>query len=74
MKLTDWFPPEVKPVRVGVYERKFGSSENCGLCKWNGKAWFWRCKTPFDASTESVKSGFQELPWRGLTENPEKAK
>jgi hypothetical protein len=36
--LTDWFPPDVKPVRAGVYEIDRGMKRDC-YSYWNGEAW-----------------------------------
>ena len=56
-KRTGWYPPEVKPVRVGWYERYW-----CGLKTlywWDGVCWRYE--------PESERSHYQHLPWRGLT-------
>ena len=56
---TDWFPPEVKPVHVGLYE--------CRCCYqkywWDGTKWWIKSKT--------VRSAIQKISWRGLKEKPE---
>jgi hypothetical protein len=71
MSVTAWFPPDIKPVRVGVYERA-----NCAggrFSRWNGHYW----ETSFDGDVTKGKvvtpryrvSGFrsmyQQCPWRG---------
>lgn len=70
LKLTDWFPGDVKPVRVGVYE----TSSNAGACfqHWNGKYWGRASNTPDQAASKaSDRSVFQEDSWRGLASPPE---
>ena len=67
MKLTPWFPPEVKPVRVGVYD--FGAWYRF----WNGSDW--------KQGTSSVEGAYllrhgpvskiaNHQQWRGLAEKP----
>jgi hypothetical protein len=57
--VTDWFPGEVKPVRVGWWERKipfsFDLQSGCMTTRtyWDGSKW---------------DSQYQSLPWRGLVE------
>ena len=68
-KLTPWFPPEVKPVHVGVYETGdadwYKETGLSFLREWNGKAWI----VPV-----SGKRGFecrqQKRVWRGLARKP----
>ena len=73
MKLTDWIPGNVKPVRVGVYQREY---DNGGLlrpiwyCYWNGDFWSVYGETPKDALYRCLESPAQNLPWRGLAEKP----
>jgi hypothetical protein len=63
--LTDWFPPEVKPVREGLYISRdsFGLGSSDGrMTWWNGHSW----------STGGVH--FREpREWRGLAFDPEAA-
>lgn len=70
-KLTPWFPADVKPVRVGVYETRdvsvYGSKYQC----WNGK--WWGCYS-FDVKKaykdRRGKSCCQCVEWRGLAVQP----
>jgi len=67
MTTTDWYPGTTKPVRVGVYERTTPRGYLL-WSRWDGRHWriHWY---DFDlAAREKFCSGFQELPWRGLTE------
>lgn len=69
-KLTPWFPGNVKPVRVGVYERK--PTEFTGLggkySFWNGNKWLLSAETIQEAAEEGcwVWSFEQKTPWRGV--------
>ena len=66
-QLTDWFPPEIKPVHVGVYQTDF-----CGYAHWNGKKWGYGRLSPLDAKTCAVyRSAIQNKSWRGLNFNPQ---
>lgn len=68
-KLTDWFPPEVKPVHVGVYK----TNASVGTYqKWNGKYWCAFCATVDRAAhcENSNKSLVQHVRWRGLAVKP----
>ena len=69
MKLTPWYPGDVKPVREGVYERDYGAA---GLlehryCYWNGKWWGLYSTLPAGALWfKNKQSTSQNLPWRGV--------
>ena len=75
MKTTPWFTGDVKPVRVGLYQRQ-GTSRGCYLYSyWNGA--YWCCMaTDLSHAQElgrmNVQSMFKSLKWRGLTEPTEK--
>ena len=70
MKLTDWIPGNVKPVRVGVYQREYDSGD-VQYSYWNGKFWGLYGETPKEAeSWVDTPSTGQTLPWRGLAEKP----
>ena len=75
-KLTDWFPPGVKPVRVGVYQvcehwwlaREWHSH---GYQHWDGQRWGIFNPTPDAAAAEAdLASEYQINFWRGLAEQP----
>jgi hypothetical protein len=68
--LTPWFPGSVEPVREGVYQRQFGSTDNLGYCFWDGTHWHFRALTPIGAMNTSLVSTFHRLPWRGLAKEP----
>lgn len=77
MKKTDWFPADMKPVRVGVYEAcmevitdRFGTRHiEYGFARWDGH----RCGA-LHSDAESASRlvlwsiGSQRKAWRGLTE------
>ncbi len=72
MKLTPWFPPDVKPVHIGWYHTGVAakcpindvkSEANCNWW-WNGSHW-----TAFDGCAPIYN---QNRYWRGLAENTEK--
>ena len=71
MKLTPWYPGDVKPVRVGVYQRDYsGTTFSCHrsqYCYWNGRHWGMYGTTVSSAKRWSYAvSGWQVLPWRGV--------
>ena len=69
MKLTPWFPGDVKPVRVGVYERNYGNDRlrDCNYCHWNGKFWsIWATTQRGAVHLKNNASRWQDLPWRGV--------
>jgi hypothetical protein len=74
-KFTPWFHGKIKPVRVGVYERKF--IDTPGFSYWDGKNWFIRALCENDAAYYGRKwyliSENQSRPWRGLNADPKKA-
>ena len=78
MKLTRWYPGDVKPVRAGVYERSYGDNANPGInvgyAFFDGVDWFLRSRTKEDAITDKQKSRHKQLPWRGLAQDPKGSK
>jgi hypothetical protein len=77
MTKTEWYPPEIKPVHVGVYEAfmkviedRFGSyCFESGFAYWNGKSWGAMHTTAAEASKLIPwTTGAQRKAWRGLTE------
>lgn len=70
-KLTKWFPPEVKPVHVGVYQTDFEPlGKDIEYSHWNGVRWGpqWDCIER--AACANGTQGIQNKHWRGLSENP----
>jgi hypothetical protein len=73
MTLTKWFPTDVKPVHIGVYEIKFHLYEDQwdqGYAYWNGKEWSNNRHTVKWAyiNRDHIEGAIQEKKWRGLTE------
>ncbi len=71
MKLTEWFPGDVKPVRKGVYQKMCGHGKELGYQYWDGANWGYWEETPDAAVRErgkAVETEFEE--WRGLAEKP----
>jgi hypothetical protein len=67
-KRTLWYPGNVKPVRVGAYEKVHNSFEKCYQW-WNGKWWGICCISPdYAMAYNDQESQYQTLPWRGLEE------
>lgn len=65
MKLTEWFPGDVKPVRVGVYERNALFYLNYSY--WDGSVWGQLRGTPTDAWLDRRKASlWQNFEWRGV--------
>ena len=73
-KMTDWFPPHIKPVREGVYEIKYTSKSTNGdprvYATWNGLRWssgsyyyVWS-----DKYHKQFYGANQDKYWRGFTE------
>ena len=75
MKTTPWFPGDVDPVRIGVYQRRHDSTGAINFSYWNGVIW---CATAVSweaAHKNGIKcigSWHQYIEWRGLTEPTEK--
>jgi len=67
MTKTDWYPGTTKPVRVGMYERTT-TRGYLMWSRWDGYYWRIHWHEYEFAKQETLRSGFQELPWRGLTE------
>jgi hypothetical protein len=68
MKLTPWFTGDQRPVRVGVYLRKYSDSEKYeGYSYFDGAKWSTFGITPQVALCERyITSVYQNLPWRGV--------
>ena len=68
---TDWFPGDVKPVRIGVYQQR-NPDGHLGYQRWDGKFWYsWESTIDLAARATLVVDGsFQCDPWRGLANKP----
>jgi hypothetical protein len=69
-KMTDWFPPHIKPVNKGVYEIKYtgkGSHESYMWATWNGKKWSSGSHNLWDEYHKQFYAN-QNKYWRGFKE------
>lgn len=67
--VTQWFPPDQPPVRVGAYQRDYSGS-NTGILYpdyWDGKRWHMK----LDGMNYSSLPA-SARPWRGLASDPSK--
>jgi hypothetical protein len=60
-QMTEWYPPEIKPVRVGEYE--IWSNYSMRLW-WNGDSW--------GTGNYELLPWLQNCHWRGLAADPKK--
>jgi hypothetical protein len=58
MKKTDWYSGDVKPVRKGLYERKYSVAQAM-LDYWDGQRWRY--------GQRDMAALNQHRAWRGLT-------
>jgi hypothetical protein len=66
LPVTDWFPADVKPAHVGVYERQ---GQGMPYSFWDGTQWMLPGDTPAEAAQHfNFRSTWQAEPWRGLQE------
>lgn len=73
-KLTKWFDGSVKPVRDGVYQRKYRSdSEVSAFWMFRKGRWiFGGAIFPNAVRLDEDRASLdQDFPWRGLAQNPE---
>lgn len=69
MKLTEWYPAHIKPVRVGWYDTLDNDGSYSQL-RWyfDGRKWCWFHDN--DIKKTKVICVFQKRPWRGLAQKP----
>ena len=67
-QLTNWFPPEIKPVYKGVYEVEYEGifTTLSGYSYWDGKKWGTTFKELSNADTYRFPSPLQYRKWRGI--------
>jgi hypothetical protein len=77
MKLTPWYPGEIKPVREGVYQRLYpylSKKEGAIVyCYYEDEKWKSAALSAEKASLSQNKefaSLYQNYNWRGLSEQP----
>jgi len=69
-ELTDWISGDLKPVRDGVYQRKYNHVDGFIYAKF--KRGYWHCwsHTVESANQSVLIAADQNLKWRGLSSNP----
>lgn len=68
--LTPWFPADVKPVHVGVYET-VADAPNKMYQHWKGIRWgSYDSRKEWCYAFTFVRSSHQHVKWRGLAEKP----
>ena len=72
MRLTPWFPGDVKPVRDGVYERKF--LDSCGWYAMFYRGQWKSVRLSVQDAKEHRGASMQQAAylWRGLAQDPNK--
>ena len=68
-KMTDWFPPHIKPVREGVYEIKFAAVRGYHrmYSTWNGLKWSRATHLKSNEWHKKFRGAVQDKYWRGFT-------
>jgi hypothetical protein len=70
LKLTPWFPPDVKPAHVGVYQCR-GLPTTQKFQHWNGYFWGgWAADKKAAERNGYVPSMREQPEWRGLAVKP----
>jgi hypothetical protein len=65
-KMTRWFPVNIKPVHVGVYETNLNGY--MGYSFWNGKYWGETSSRRDMERHHKENPGVQNKQWRGFKE------
>lgn len=78
MKLTEWHPPHIKPVHIGVYEVRDDGDDYGGFSYWDGEKFGWRAyatqatkKSAINRALTAWIDGWEtglpaQTKWRGL--------
>jgi len=72
-KMTNWFPPHIKPVRKGVYQIMYtgvgwSESQDHLYATWNGLRWSSASWKKRDDYHKQFYGSIQNKYWRGFTE------
>jgi hypothetical protein len=68
MKTTPWIPGFEKPLRVGLYQRRYDGNGNPRWGWWDGDRWMaTQVSKELALRFNHCESFYQELQWRGLT-------
>ena len=75
LKLTDWYTGDQKPMKVGPYQRRYSSLRGWSgsaplYCWWDGKFFKLPMRKPDECKASDGNSDHQDIPWRGLAEDP----
>lgn len=69
-KLTPWFPADVKPVRVGLYQREYDINSFTLIPDlWDGTNWIL-----LGINGNHLGEAIAARPWRGLASDPKASK
>lgn len=67
LKEVGQFPPKVKPVRDGVYKRRYPTHGVTRVwCLFSKGRWYCSSYRYAEAKREMWPSNYQELPWWGM--------
>ena len=67
MKLTPWFTPDQKPVRIGFYETKLSGMHGLFFSYWNGNKWSVGWDSLAKAASKPFHdASYQDKSWRGI--------
>lgn len=64
MTLTEWYPPNIKPKRRGVYITRHANG--IYFQRWTGTFWNVRHATIETADKAILRSRFQDVEWKGI--------
>jgi hypothetical protein len=71
-KMTNWFPPRIKPVRKGVYQIQYWKTQSpeytAMYATWNGVRWSIGSYKLSDGNHNDFDGANQNKFWRGFTE------
>ena len=79
MNLTPWFPHDVKPVHMGVYEVDLVALNRRFYAHWDGRQWGWWATNPATAAGKLHRQWKSTTlgQWRGIAapipQRPDKA-
>ena len=66
MKLTEWYPENIKPVRIGVYNTSGYEASNV-YQYWDGSRWAYYMPSVEKAiQSKRSRSHQQNVKWRGI--------
>lgn len=66
MRLTIWHKGTSKPVRDGVYQRKYTEPQ---YCKFQSGVWYCYGRDIIEAAEMEADSIMQDVAWRGITKD-----